>query len=35
MAADDPDRWVVIDASGPIDEVTATIRGQFVNGSES
>ena len=26
MAAADPDRWVVIDASGPIDEVTASIR---------
>ena len=26
MAADDPDHWVVIDASGPPDEVTATIR---------
>ena len=26
MAAADPARWVVVDASGPIDEVTATIR---------
>ena len=26
MAADDPDRWVVIDASGPAAEVTETIR---------
>jgi dTMP kinase len=26
MAADDPGRWVVVDASGPHDEVTATIR---------
>lgn len=26
MAAADPDRWVVVDASGPIDEVSATIR---------
>lgn len=26
MAAADPDRWVVVDASGPIDAVTATIR---------
>jgi dTMP kinase len=25
MAADDPDRWVVIDASGPPDDVTAKI----------
>jgi dTMP kinase len=27
MADDDPDRWVVIDASGPPDAVTAAIRG--------
>ncbi len=26
MAADDPDRWVVVDASGPAPDVTATIR---------
>ncbi|MFW2333513.1 dTMP kinase [Ilumatobacter sp.] len=26
MAADDPDRWVVVDASGSHDDVTATIR---------
>lgn len=26
MAAADPDHWAVVDASGPIDEVTATIR---------
>ncbi len=26
MAADDPDRWVVVDASGPLDVVTRTIR---------
>jgi len=26
MAADDPDRWVVIDASGPVEMVTAMIR---------
>ena len=26
MAADDPDRWVVVDASGPHEDVTATIR---------
>ena len=26
MAAADPDRWVVVDASGPKDDVTATIR---------
>jgi len=28
MAAADPDHWVVVDASGPIDEVSATIRSQ-------
>jgi dTMP kinase len=28
MAAADPDRWVVVDATGPIDEVSATIRSQ-------
>ena len=28
MAAADPDRWVVVDATGPIDEVSATIRAQ-------
>lgn len=26
MAEEDPDRWVVIDASGPVDEVTTSIR---------
>jgi dTMP kinase len=26
MAADDPDRWIVVDASGPHEDVTATIR---------
>jgi dTMP kinase len=26
MAAADPDHWVVIDASGPVDDVSATIR---------
>jgi dTMP kinase len=26
MAGSDPDRWVVVDASGPIDDVTAEIR---------
>ncbi len=26
MAAADPDRWVIVDASGPIDKVSATIR---------
>ena len=26
MAAADPDRWVVVDAAGPKDAVTATIR---------
>jgi dTMP kinase len=26
MAAEEPDRWVVVDASGPADQVTATIR---------
>jgi dTMP kinase len=26
MAAADPDRWVVVDASGPLDQVSATIR---------
>ncbi len=28
MAAADPDRWVVVDATGPIDEVSTTIRSQ-------
>jgi dTMP kinase len=26
MAAADPERWVVVDASGPVDDVSATIR---------
>jgi len=26
MAANDPDHWVIVDASGPADDVTATIR---------
>ena len=26
MAAADPKRWVVVDASGPVDDVSATIR---------
>lgn len=26
MAADDPDRWIVVEASGPVDDVARTIR---------
>ena len=28
MAAADPDRWVVVDATGPVDEVSAAIRAE-------